>query len=265
MQLTQVQLQQYRDEGYIFIENYFSKENISRLKNEATVLAGQDLPSIVREKGTGLVRALQGCHLFSSTFDRLTRLPGIVDPVEQIIDGKGYVYQFKVNFKMAFGGDVWKWHQDYIYWLKEDGMRHPSCTNVLIFLDDVNEFNGPLLLIPGSHHHGVIEVEVPSDRRGGWQESFSADLKYSLDKKTIADLVHRCGIVAPKGPQGSVLFFHPNLVHGSAPNISPFDRTILIVTYNSIDNVPCPVGKPRPEFIVSRDTRPVATVAENCL
>ena len=31
--------------------------------------------------------------------------------------------------------------------------------NVAIFLDEVNEFNGPLMFIPGSHKLGVIDAE----------------------------------------------------------------------------------------------------------
>ena len=31
--------------------------------------------------------------------------------------------------------------------------------NVAIFLDEVNEFNGPLMFIPGSHKLGVLDAE----------------------------------------------------------------------------------------------------------
>ena len=31
--------------------------------------------------------------------------------------------------------------------------------NIAIFLDDVNEFNGPLMFIPGSHKKGVIDAK----------------------------------------------------------------------------------------------------------
>ena len=31
--------------------------------------------------------------------------------------------------------------------------------NVAIFLDEVNEFNGPLMFIPGSHKKGVVEAK----------------------------------------------------------------------------------------------------------
>ena len=35
--------------------------------------------------------------------------------------------------------------------------------NVAIFLDDVNEFNGPLMFIPGSHKQGVVDAEARPD------------------------------------------------------------------------------------------------------
>jgi hypothetical protein len=36
--------------------------------------------------------------------------------------------------------------------------------------------------------------------------------------------------------------------------MSPHDRRLLLITYNSVDNVPEPVADPRPEFLASRDT-----------
>jgi Phytanoyl-CoA dioxygenase (PhyH) len=56
----------------------------------------------------------------------------------------------------------------------------------------------------------------------------TADLKYALRKEAVAGLVGEYGITAAKGPAGSVLFFHSNMVHGSPNNISPFDRLLAI-------------------------------------
>jgi ectoine hydroxylase len=83
-------------------------------------------------------------------------------------------------------------------------------------------------------------------------------------------LTEKYGIVAPKGPAGSVLFFHGNIVHGSAANMSPFARNLVLVTFNHIDNIPVPMRQghklqPRPEFLVSRDTTPVELLADTVL
>ena len=69
------------------------------------------------------------------------------------------MHQFKINGKMAFDGDVWQWHQDYGTWLNDDLMPTERAMNVAIFLDDVNEYNGPLMFIPGSHKKGVVDAK----------------------------------------------------------------------------------------------------------
>jgi hypothetical protein len=261
MHLTPEQLQCYEQEGLLYLPNVFSGNEIGTLLDETHSIAQIEHPSRVLEKDSRTVRALHGSHLTSPLMARLVRIPRLLHPAEQIVGGPAYVYQFKINFKAAFGGDVWKWHQDFIFWRKGDGMREARCVNLMIFLDEVTEFNGPLMLIPRSHRHGMIDVEAARGG-GGWQDNVAADLKYSLDREAIAKLVAEGGIIAPKGPRGSVLLFHPNLAHASAPNLSPWDRTMLIVTYNSVANVPVPPGEPRPEFLVSRDTRPLVAMGE---
>jgi ectoine hydroxylase len=69
------------------------------------------------------------------------------------------MHQFKINGKMAFEGEVWQWHQDYGTWLNDDLMPTERAMNVAIFLDDVNEHNGPLMFIPGSHRKGVVDAK----------------------------------------------------------------------------------------------------------
>jgi ectoine hydroxylase len=98
-----------------------------------------------------------------------------------------------------------------------------------------------------------------------WIWNLTARLKYSLDEETITRLVEEHGIVAPKGPRGSVLFFHGNLVHGSAPNMSPVRRAIVLITYNRLCNIPRSANPPRPEFLASRDYRPVKPLPDDCL
>jgi ectoine hydroxylase-related dioxygenase (phytanoyl-CoA dioxygenase family) len=63
-------------------------------------------------------------------------------------------------------------------------------------------------------------------------------LEYSIENDKITELVSRRGMVAPKGEPGSVLFFHGNIVHGSSRNMSPCNRVVVIITYNSSENIP---------------------------
>ena len=174
----------------------------------------------------------------------------------QILESPSYVYQFKINAKAALAGDVWEWHQDYIFWQNEDGMPTDRAINAVVYLDDVNEFNGPLLVIPGSHTIGVVESpSLPGNPMDpalpDWTRDLTADLKFSIPRDVLVELAQARGIESTKGPVGSVLFFHPSLVHGSAPNMSPFGRNIIIITYNSTLNIPKPGDHPRPEYLAN--------------
>lgn len=277
MSITDEQLRAYEENGFIFLPNYFSQVEVERLKAELPRVFADHTQRRVMEKEGRDVRSVYGSHVSNETFQRLSKHPRIVEPAMRILGSEVYIYQFKVNAKAAFGGDVWEWHQDYIFWLKEDGMPTARALNVMIFLDEVNEFNGPLFLIPGSHEQGMIDVPASgalfadqADMRAyrdspEWISNLTARLKYSLDRNIVARLVERYGIVAPKGPSGSVLFSHPNIIHGSPNNISPFDRVAAIITYNSIENIPVDVGKRRPEFLVSHDFKPVVSLSDDAL
>ena len=67
-----------------------------------------------------------------------------------------YMHQYKINAKAAFEGDVWQWHQDYGTWARDDGMPEPRAMNIAVFMDEVMPINGPLMLVPRSHKHGVL-------------------------------------------------------------------------------------------------------------
>lgn len=252
MSLTDEQLSFYQAQGYVFLPNFFSDGEIQVLKAEIPGLLQNDEIGKVLEKSGKTVRGLHGSHTRNSVLNNLTRLPRLIEPAMQILESKVYVYQFKINTKAAFYGDGWPWHQDFVFWSEEDGMPTPRATNVMIFLDEVNQFNGPLFLVPGSHQEGKIQV---SSQGEGWEANVSVNLKYALPNHMVAELVNKQSIVAPTGAAGSVLFFHPNCVHGSANNISPFSRNVAIITYNSVENIPLKTENLRPEFLVNRDFR----------
>jgi hypothetical protein len=259
MQLTQEQLDQYTQQGYLLLPEGLEEGAVEAMRQELPDLFHRDAPDVIKEKDQDTVRSIHGTHNHNEVFQRLVRHPALLEPARQVLGTDVYVYQFKINAKKAFKGDVWEWHQDYIFWLKEDGLPRPDLVNIGVFLDEVTEFNGPLLFIPGSHQHGVFDIPAEEGSREGYEENdwiadFTADLKYSIDQKTLQNLVQAGGgIQAPKGPSGSLLLFHPNTVHGSVPNISPYDRTLVLVTYCSVDNVPTGAEYARPEFLVSRD------------
>jgi ectoine hydroxylase-related dioxygenase (phytanoyl-CoA dioxygenase family) len=275
MTMMDVQLKQYVEDGFVVLPSYFSKAEVEIMKAELPALFGEDSPRRVVEKRSNIVRSVYGSHTTNQVFHDLSRLPRLVEPARQVLGSEVYVYQFKINAKAAFGGDVWEWHQDYIFWRNEDRLPTPRVTSIAIYLDDVTEFNGPMFVIPGSHRRGVIEVPARGLAAQGdnqiyknspdWIANLTADLKYSIALETLRGLIEDNGIVSMKAPAGSAFFFDGNLVHGSSTNISPYSRALVIITYNSVENVPLPVEKPRPAFLVSRDCTPVVALADDLL
>lgn len=143
------------------------------------------------------MRSVLGSPLTSDIFNALSRHPRVLEPARNILGGDLHVYQFKINCKAGLSGDVWEWHQDFIFWQKEDGMPASRVINVSVFLDDVTEFNGPLLVLPGSHKHGLLDVpasdSIPTNYENdpSWISTQTAALKYSFNKAQVADLTGR--------------------------------------------------------------------------
>jgi ectoine hydroxylase len=260
MKLSPEQVARFERDGYLFFPGLFNAPEVERLIEAVPGLYARREVYNVREKGSDAVRTNFAAHLVSAPFARLARHPRMIEPVQQLFGEALYMHQFKINGKMAFEGDVWQWHQDYGTWLNDDLMPTERAMNVAIFLDDVNEFNGPLMFIPGSHRKGVIDAKHDT--------STTSYPLWTLDHATVAQLVERAGgrrggIVSPHGPAGSMILFHSCLVHASSSNLSPWNR---VSVYLSL----CAVGNhirrfKRPEYIAHRDFTPIECLPDDCL
>jgi len=268
MSLSHEQIEQYAADGYTVLNNQLSASEVQTLKSSIAELHERRDPGTTWERDGKTVRAFHGCHMTEGPFERLTRLPRFVTPATELIGAPVYVYQFKIHMKSAFSGEGWKWHQDYVYWHEEDGMPSPAAINLMLFLDAVTEFNGPMIILSGSHRYGLFDPlvkPVACADRPDWEQHVSADLKYSLPQSLVADLARDATMVAPKGPAGTALFFHPSVAHASSANLSPFDRTTIFITYNSVHNVPQHLSERRPAFLVSRDNTAVTPLPVDTL
>ncbi|WP_329568999.1 phytanoyl-CoA dioxygenase family protein [Kitasatospora sp. NBC_01266] len=198
------------------------------------------------------VRALYASHLRQPEFAALVRAPRLVRAARQLLGPELYLYQFKINAKPAGGGDGWAWHQDYVAWRIADLLRTAELVSAVLFLDEVTADNGPIAFVPGSHTDGLVRADRGEQERSS-QHLDPDDI--AVPPALLDRLVARRGVTAPTGAAGTVVFFHPELVHGSSPNNSTAGRRVAIATYNSVHNTP--LGEPRAEYLVCRDTRPL--------
>ncbi len=249
------QVEGFRTHGYLMLPSVFTAAEAGVLRAAADAVYALDRQEVVREKDGRTARTAFAAHTYNEAFRWLGRHPRLIRPVEELLGGPVYMHQYKVNAKAAFDGDVWQWHQDYGTWARDDEMPEPRAMNIAVFIDAVTEFNGPLWLIPGSHVEGVYEA--------GHDVSTTSYPLWTLDQETVARLAERGGIYSAKGPAGSVLLFHGNLVHGSPPNMSPWGRTIVYLSLCHVDNH---IRRfKRPDWIAHRDFAPIECLGDDCL
>lgn len=246
----------YHEDGFLLLENLFNEEEIDLITKELEPLLKDDGPRKVSESN-GEVRSYYGAHQTNDLFNKVCCMKKLVEPVQQILDSEVYVHQTKINFKKAMRGNWWEWHQDYPYWQIEDGMTAPRVVSVMLYLDDVTEFNGPLLVVPGSHKHGVVNFADKGDEEATWT---GANLKYTIPQAILAEAFKENNIVSTTAKAGSVLLFHGNIFHASNCNLSPFDRKTYIITYNSVENKVIGGASERPEFLSERNREPLKLV-----
>jgi ectoine hydroxylase len=254
MRLSDEQVRRFDEDGYLFLPDCFSPEEVAALKHEADAIYASGRPEVWREK-SGAPRTAFAAHTYNEAFRLLGAHPRLIGPVEQLFGEKLYMHQFKINAKAAFDGEVWQWHQDYGTWARDDGMPEPRAMNISVFLDEVTPINGPLMIVPRSHKHGTLDA--------AHDESTTSYPLWTLDHATVTRLVDEGGIVAPVGKPGAVLMFHGNIVHGSTANITPFGRTIVYLTLNAVSNY---IRTPtRPDWIAHTDFTPITPVPDDAL
>lgn len=267
--LTPEQIEFYKNNGFLFLESFFSPQEVEVFNQETERLAAceeiKNSEYTFTEVGTEIVRSIFSVQKFSPVLDRLSRDKRILDIIHYLVGDSVYIHQSRINFKPGFSGTGFYWHSDFETWHIEDGMPEMRAVSAMISLTENTEYNGPLMAIPGSHKKFVSCLgETPKDH---YKESLK-DQRYGLpDRATMTEFVEENGLVTFKGSPGSVVFFDCNTIHGSNNNISPVPRINIFFVYNSVKNtLKEPVGglKPRPEFIAARENiSPLIAIAPN--
>ena len=255
MNLSETQLAEFRKDGFVVLPDLFSEQEVAVLKHAQKTVFAEDTDANIIEKKSGEVRTAMGLHLRHDAFARLVRHPRLVQPAQQILGSDLYVQQVKINVKSAFDGEAWQWHYDFATHHAEDGVPKPLALNLHVFLEDVNEFNGPLYFIKGSHKHGAA--------RAHHDTTTTSYPLWCVDADVVADLVEKGGLVSATGKAGSGLIFGDILVHGSPPNMSPWDRPIFSLILNTIENRQTAFA--RPDYKHHTDFTPVTPLGDDCL
>ncbi len=251
--------EEYRRKGYICIPGLLNPREVDVLNAATERVIGMDGPQVMREKN-GLPHVIYGMHLLDPRLSTLARHPRLVAICEQLLGNSVYVHQSRVNAKQT-GGAIVNWHQDFGTYHRVDGVPRPDGIMIAVFLNEVSDYNAPLMAVPGSHVEGV--VSEASTETEAEDRDRASKYRYDIKMERMSQLIERYGLEHITGPAGSVVFMNMQVVHGSTVNITPLRRVILYLNVCSVDN--CGTAFRRPEYLAARDFNPIQPAAENCL
>ncbi|MBW3568081.1 MAG: ectoine hydroxylase [Proteobacteria bacterium] len=265
--LTGGHLEKYERDGFLTFDNFFSEkelrayqDELSRLSNDRNVKAREET---ITEPDSGEVRSIFDIHHLSAIIGRQCRDERIVAIARQLLGSDVYFHQTRINYKPGFRGTGFYWHSDFETWHTEDGMPNMRAVSCSISLSPNTEYNGPLMVIPGSHKKYLSTVgETPEDH---YKHSLQKQEIGVPDDASLARMFEEGGIASPTGSTGLVTFFECNMMHGSNSNITPLPRSNVFIVFNSVENTvvePFCGLKPRPQFIANRkDFKPIVAVS----
>ena len=229
--LTAQQIETYRRDGYLVIPRLIEGEQLTELRaltdrivaEARGVSANDDLYDLEPSHSAALprVRRLKPAIFKRYDFFRaLTRDPKITSILSGLLGPNIRLYGGKLNMKSAGYGSPVEWHQDWAFYPH----TNDDVLATGIYLDDCDMGNGPLMVIPGSHH-GPTWDHHADGRFCGAMDPAGCDI--DLGKA-----------VPLMGPAGSMTIHHARLVHGSALNTSNRQRRLLLHEYTAADAWP---------------------------
>ncbi|QCQ89751.1 ectoine hydroxylase [Rhodococcus sp. SGAir0479] len=225
---------------------------IDRIQHDPAL---RDDERIVREGDSVAVRSIFDILELSDAVRRVVEASGAYDLARDILGSDVYVHQSRLNYKPGFQGGAFYWHSDFETWHAEDGMPLPRAVSASIALTENTQYNGPLMIMPGTQRYFVqCAGATPDDF---YRESLVTTMPRVgvPSEDAITDMWRRHGIEVLTGGAGSMTMFDCNALHASGGNISPMPRANVFVVFNSVENVvqaPFSGSAPRPSFLAKR-------------
>lgn len=200
----------YRRNGYLLgLPPIYSPNEMQSLNSE--------LPGLLALLQPGeTAKDIREWHETSTYLYEIIMNPKIHDLVEGILGPNFYCWASSFFIKEPFSSSTVGWHQDAYYW----PMRPHNSTTVWLAFDDVDEENGGMKVVPGSHLHGVIK-----HKRSNQTNSI---LTLELESGTFSE----ADAVQFTLKTGEISLHDDRCVHSSPSNPSARRRAGLTIRYS---------------------------------
>ena len=201
----------FRDQGWVVVEGLFGREEAERIADEAMAIslselneASSNYAADCSEDGQLAPRKIDKPFLKSETFRRFVLDRRLREVLEVLLGHPPLLVMDQIFMKPPKFGSAKPYHQDNAYFccFPEDEL-----VTAWIALDDVDEENGCLRYIDGSHKKGLVpHTPIPGEE---YYNKAPSDEDIDFSKETLAPV-----------KKGGVVFHHGYTLHTSYRNES---------------------------------------------
>ena len=195
--LTLNQINEYKDQGFLFPIDILSQEEVNKIKDEIKLIE-TEWPGQI----SGLNR--NNIHYYSPIFDELVHNVKILDVIENLIGSNILVAGTCLFLKEPENKGFVSWHQDGKY----QGWEPCNFLTAWLAITDVTEKNGCMRMWPGSHKDDFKEHKDTYDENNLLTRGQTVEnVPFNETKPVLLKA-------------GQLSIHHPKTVHGSGQNLS---------------------------------------------
>lgn len=209
------QIEQFRRDGYLVVRSMYSPEEVRQISEWTDEVAGfPEVPGKYmmyfeksQQDGSRMICRIENFVPYHAGFSGLITSTRMQRAVSELFGEAAVLFKDKINYKLP-GGDGFKEHQDVQAGWDQYARLHITA---MVAIDETNEANGSLEVIPGMHKKGLLGKQ--------WSP---------LNENDTAHSRYRAVHCKP----GDAVFFDSFAPHRSAPNRTDKSRRVLYITYN---------------------------------
>lgn len=222
-QFSDDEIDEYREQGYFLYRRLVSGASLAGLQFEADRLWRLSDRNYDSSASWNQNALLNGVHKGSAPIRDLLYRGPLVDGMTQLIGPNVKLASNQLVFKHPRDDRPYNWHQDNGF----GPLTPDNAVTCWLALDDTNERNGCLWVIPGSHKGGRVEHHA---ERGRERVARVTD-----EEKAVPVIMNA----------GDCVLFHGDLLHMSKANHTDRVRRACFFRYADADAVEVLTGGPR--------------------
>ncbi|KXU36004.1 hypothetical protein AXK11_04740 [Cephaloticoccus primus] len=202
----------YNRDGYVIVPQLFSPEEVEEIRQVFAKIQAEGVPGHYEPRKMELYHSapekdyprMMHPHRYNERA-RHYMLHPLMRPILEVCMGGEPIATQSMYFFKPPGGRGQAMHQDNFFLMVEPG----TCIGAWTAIDDVDQENGCVMVVPGSHRLDLICHEPKAETTRESDTAMRVPMPKDIERPVPAIM-----------KSGDTLFFHGNVIHGSAPNRS---------------------------------------------